>query len=41
MEPGYITLHTEKTTTINNDTGVPIEFIWKQFISKEKKGRRS
>ena len=36
MEPAYITLHTEKTVTITNDTGVPIEFIWKQFESKEK-----
>ena len=36
MEPAYITLHTEKTVTITNDTGVPIEFVWKQFESKEK-----
>ena len=36
MEPAYITLHTEKTVTITNDTGVPIEYVWKQFESKEK-----
>ncbi|MCQ2815788.1 MAG: hypothetical protein MJ252_00835 [archaeon] len=36
MEPAYITLHTEKTVTITNDTGVPIDFVWKQFESKER-----
>ena len=36
MEPAYITLHTEKSVTITNDTGVPIEYVWKQFESKEK-----
>ena len=36
MEPAYITLHTEKSVTITNDTGVPIGYVWKQFESKEK-----
>jgi hydrocephalus-inducing protein len=36
LEDAYITLHSQMPIYIRNDTSVPIEFVWKQYPSKER-----
>ena len=36
LEQAYITKHSQSFVTIENKTSVPIEFVWKQYPSKEK-----
>lgn len=35
LDPAYITKHSQAFVTINNNTNVPIDFVWKRHESKE------